>query len=247
MKKREEKKNVSAWTNTKQSWKNRRGFSFTLSAGAESPPLSMSSLHIDPPLSHPCAYILLSESHPCIFSVFLHPVFTGEKKMSGHHLEFSLSLIRLVSISLTPPHLRVQPPCISHSFSVWASPCPSLGYLHIYVCCGPVSVCSSKWSRSSLDSEDGVCVVTHVLLTLHWAKEERERETAWQMEGQTDKDTMGRLGCGGGQLSNVRERCGDDAVWHENEHYGMDAGKKTTNLLSLTIRQIQQRDAEARV
>ena len=100
-------------------------------------------------------------------------------------LSLSLSLIRLVSISQTPPHLKVLPPCISHSFSVWAPPCPSLGYLQIYVCCGPVSVCSSKWSGSSLDSEDGVCVVTHVLLTLHWAKEEQEMKTAWQMEGQT--------------------------------------------------------------
>ena len=110
MKKRE-KRNVSAWTNTKQSWKNRRGFSFTLSAGAESPPLSMSSLRIDPPLSHPCAYILLSESHPCIFSVFL-PFIPSclEKRQwvaiiySSLSLSLSLSLSSDLYLYLKPHH-----------------------------------------------------------------------------------------------------------------------------------------------
>lgn len=201
------------YTNARQSWKKKkkkllRVFLHT-EAGAESPPLSLSSLRIDPPPSHLCAYILLfvhSEFHShirlcsiflCASSPSLLPVFPGDnRERTASFIYISLSCV-IVPISLPPPHLPAfLPPPPSHFkfLKSWLfcldSPLSSLLDIHLCVLFLEVSA-----QRIMLDNEEGMCG-HFCFVDIHGAKN-KDRKRGRQMEGQGEKDKMGRWGSDG--------------------------------------------------
>lgn len=119
--------NARTYTNARHEKKKLLRVFLHTEAGAESPPLSLSSLCIDPPPSHLCAYILLfvhSEFHShirlcsiflCASSPSLLPVFPGDnRERTDSFIYISLSCV-IVLKSLPPPHLPAfLPPPPSH-------------------------------------------------------------------------------------------------------------------------------------